>query len=240
MNWTSRTELLIGTDAVKRLKSSRVAVFGAGGVGGYIVEALVRAGVGALEIWDSDRFEESNLNRQLAALKSTVGMLKTDAVKARCLDINPDIEIAVHNDFVTYENAREIDFSRFDYVADAIDTVTAKVGIAKRCQKQGIPIICCLGTGFRLRTDGFKIVDIHATSVCPLAKTVRKLCRDEGITTLEVLYSTEPPRGYKEKPEETQTPDRKKTPPASISFVPAAAGLMIAGHIISKLIGLDA
>ena len=219
-----RTEALIGVDALNKLKSVHVAVFGIGGVGGYIVEALARSGVGELTLIDNDTVKESNINRQIIALSSTVGAKKTETFKKRLKDINPEIKVNLCDLFVLPENCREIDFSRFDYVADAIDTVSGKLAIIERCNELNIPIISSMGTGNKLDPTAFEITDIKKTSVCPLARVMRYELKKRGISKLKVLYSKEPPIK-----QDTRTP-------ASISFVPSVAGLIIAGEIIKDII----
>lgn len=227
-----RTAGMIGEAAVTRLQNARVAVFGIGGVGGYAVEALVRAGVGALDLVDRDTVSESNINRQIIALHSTVGLAKAEVAASRARDINPDVKITVHNTFFLPENADAFDFSQYDYVVDAVDTVSAKMELVRRANKAGVPIISAMGTGNKLDPTAFRVTDIYKTEGCPLARTVRALCRKEGIKRLKVVFSPEPPKG--------QTfAENGRHPPASISFVPAAAGLVIAGAVIKELCGLD-
>ena len=226
-----RTSGLLGEAAITRLQSARVAVFGIGGVGGYAVEALVRAGVGALDLIDSDTVSESNLNRQIIALYSTVGQYKTEVAASRARDINPDVRITVHNTFFLPENADLFDFSQYDYVIDAIDTVTAKMELVRRANAAGTPIISAMGTGNKLDPTAFRVTDIYKTEGCPLARTVRGLCRKEGIKHLKAVWSPEPPRG-------TTFAEEGRHAPASISFVPAAAGLVLAGAVIKDLCGI--
>lgn len=227
-----RTAGVIGEAAVARLAAARVAVFGIGGVGGYAVEALLRAGVGALDLIDSDTVSESNLNRQIIALHSTVGKYKTEVAKSRALDINPDVKITVHNTFFLPENADTFDFTEYDYVIDAIDTVSAKMELVRRANAAGTPIISAMGTGNKLDPTAFRVSDIYKTEGCPLARTVRGLCRKEGIKHLKVVWSPEPPRG-------TTFTEEGRHAPASISFVPAAAGLVLAGAVIKDLCGIE-
>ena len=227
-----RTAGIIGEAAVARLAAARVAVFGIGGVGGYAVEALVRAGVGALDLIDSDTVSESNLNRQIIALHSTVGEYKTEVAKSRALDINPDVKITAHNTFFLPENAHLFDFTQYDYVIDAIDTVSAKMELVRRANAAGTPIISAMGTGNKLDPTAFRVSDIYKTEGCPLARTVRGLCRKEGIKHLKVVWSPEPPRG-------TTLAEGGRHAPASISFVPAAAGLVLAGAVIKDLCGIE-
>ena len=227
----NRTAMLIGDDALEKLKNSRVAIFGLGGVGGYTVEALARAGVGAIDIFDSDTVAESNINRQIIATYETLGEYKTDAFEKRILSVNPDCRVTKHTVFVTKENAVEIDFSLYDYVVDAIDTVSAKIAIAERCDASSIPLIASMGTGNKLDPTRFEISDIYKTSVCPLARVMRAELKKRGIKRLKVLYSREEPK----KITKTDAASKKPTP-ASISFVPSVAGLLIAGEVINDLI----
>ena len=227
-----RTAGLLGEEAIARLSAARVAVFGIGGVGGYAVEALVRAGVGALELIDNDTVSESNLNRQIIALYSTVGQYKTEVAAKRALDINPDVKITTRNTFFLPENADQFDFSQYDYVIDAIDTVSAKMELVRRANAAGTPIISAMGTGNKLDPTAFRVTDIYKTEGCPLARTVRSLCRKEGIKHLKVVYSPEPPRG-------TTYGENGRNAPASISFVPAAAGLVLAGAVIKAICGIE-
>ena len=219
-----RTEKLIGADKVELLKGKTVAVFGLGGVGGYVCEALARAGVGHLVLVDRDEVNITNINRQIIALQSTVGMRKTDAFAARLKDINPDIELTLHDCFFLPENSSIIDFRELDYVADRVDTVTAKIEIIKKSKEAGVPVISCMGTGNKLDPGQFKIADISKTEVCPLAKVMRRELKERGIKKVKVLFSKELP-----------VKNGLRTP-ASISFVPPVAGLMIAGEIVRDLI----
>ncbi len=227
----SRTEMLIGNDALVKLRSSRVAVFGIGGVGGYIAEALVRAGVGALDLIDNDTVSESNINRQIIALTSTVGMLKTEVMEKRLLDINPEAEIRCINKFVLPENIDEFNFSAYSYVADAIDTVSGKLAIIEKAYSEGIPVISSMGTGNKLDPTKFEITDIYKTSVCPLARVMRYELKKRGVKKLKVLYSKEEPV----KPSVAEINEKGKAIPGSISFVPPAAGLIVASEIIKDL-----
>ena len=225
-----RTAALLGEAAIEQLQNARVAVFGIGGVGGYVVEALVRAGVGALDLVDADTVSESNINRQIIALHSTVGEYKTEVAKNRALDINPSVKITTHNTFFLPENADTFDFSQYRYVVDAVDTVSAKMELVRRAQAAGVPIISSMGTGNKLDPTAFRVSDIYKTEGCPLARTVRGLCRREGIKHLKVVWSPEEPKG-------AIFADHGRHAPASISFVPAAAGLVLAGEVIRDLIG---
>ncbi|MBR6956749.1 MAG: tRNA threonylcarbamoyladenosine dehydratase, partial [Firmicutes bacterium] len=191
MEWLSRTEKLIGKDGLDRLASSRVAVFGAGGVGSFVIEGLVRSGIGAIDVVDNDKVSLSNLNRQLIATLDTVGMDKTAVVRERIKSINPDCKVTEHKMFFLPETADEFDFSVYDYVVDAIDTVAGKLAIIEKCSSLGIPVISSMGTGNKLDPSEFRIADIYDTKVCPLAKTIRKECRKRGIESLKVLYSEE-------------------------------------------------
>ena len=228
--WNERTALLIGKEGIERLSATRVAVFGVGGVGGYVVEALVRAGVGALDLFDPDTVSVTNLNRQIIALHSTVGQYKTDVAAARARDINPDVKIEARHMFYLPENAHEVDLSAYDYVVDAVDTVAAKMELIRRSKAAGVPIISCMGTGNKTDPTRFRVSDIEKTSVCPLARTVRALCRKEGIKKVKVLWSSEPPIRV------TVPAEHGRHAPGSISFVPAAAGLMIAAELIKDLL----
>lgn len=231
----SRTELLIGAEGAEKLKNSRVAVFGLGGVGGYVVEALARAGVGTLDLVDNDVVSLSNINRQILALHSTIGILKTEAARQRLLDINPNLKIVRHNCFYLPETADSFDFAQYDYVADAIDTVAGKIALVQQAAKANTPIICAMGAGNKLNAGGFKVADISKTSVCPLAKVMRRELRKRGIDHFKVVYSEEPAI----TPQGTAEDSKKRQTPGSISYVPAVVGLMMAGEIICDLLGTD-
>ena len=230
-----RTAMLIGTGAVERLKNAHVAVFGIGGVGSYICEALARAGVGAIDLFDNDTVSLSNINRQLVALHSTVGQYKTEVMKARILDINPNCHVTVHNVFYLPENAHLYPLDGYDYIADAIDTVSAKITLAVRAKEAGVPLISSMGTGNKLDPSRLCVTDLAKTEGCPLARVMRRELKSRGITHLKVVYSSEPPVT---PPDDAPSAERLhgRTPPASISFVPSAAGLMLAGEIIRDLI----
>lgn len=219
-----RTERLIGKEKSDMLREKHVAVFGLGGVGGYVAEALARAGVGHLTIVDNDTINVTNINRQVIALESTIGKKKTEAFSDRLKDINPQIHITAHECFFLPENSSTVDFSGFDYVADCVDTVTAKLEIIRCSKLFEVPVISSMGTGNKLDPSLFEIVDISKTSVCPLAKVMRKECKDRGYKDVKVLYSKEEPVKNGERT------------PASISYVPSVAGLLIAGQIIRDLI----
>ncbi len=228
----SRTEMLVGVDSIKKLSTSRVAVFGIGGVGGYVAEALARAGVGAIDLIDNDVVSESNINRQIIALSSTVGKLKTEVMRQRILDINSEAEIRCINKFVLSDNIDEFDFSAYDYVVDAIDTVSGKLAIIEKAYREGIPVISSMGTGNKLDPTRFEITDINKTSVCPLARVMRYELKKRGVKKLKVLYSKEEPI----KPTNIQDNDKTRAVPGSISFVPSVAGLIIGGEVIKDLI----
>lgn len=225
----SRTVRLIGEDALKKLQNARVAVFGLGGVGGYVVEALARGGVGELHLIDNDKVQESNLNRQIFALRSTVGKYKTQAAKERVLDIHPNIRVYTYELFFLPENKAAFDFTKVDYVVDAIDTVSGKLAIIEECTRLGIPVISSMGTGNKLDGGAFEVADVFKTDVCPLARVMRRELKKRGIERLKVVYS-------KEKPNHSSVDDDGKPIPASISFVPPVAGLLIAGEVIKDLI----
>ncbi len=222
----SRTENLIGADALKKLSSCHIAVFGIGGVGGYVVEALIRAGVGQIDLIDSDCVDITNLNRQIIAMHSTVGKLKVEAMRQRVLDINPNAVVNTFPILFLPENSDQFNFAKYDYVIDAVDNVTAKIELAVKCQQSGTPLISSMGTGNKLDPTKFEITDIYKTSVCPLAKVMRYELKKRGVTKLKVLYS-------KEEPIKNSIDPRT---PMSISFVPSAAGLIIAGEVIKDII----
>ena len=222
----SRTEMLIGKDAVEKLNKSHVAVFGIGGVGGYVVEALARSGVGEIDIIDNDTISPANINRQIYALHSTLGKLKVDVAKERILDINPVVKVNAFTTFYMPETANEFDFTKYDYIVDAIDTVTGKIELVLNAKKANTPIISSMGTGNKIDPLAFEITDIYKTSVCPLARVMRKELKDRGVGSLKVLYS-------KENPVKITAKERV---PASISFVPSVAGLIIAGEVIKDII----
>ncbi len=232
-----RTRMLLGDDAMSRLQSARVAVFGIGGVGGYTVEALARAGIGQLDLIDSDTVSVSNINRQLLATHSTVGMRKVDAAKQRILDINPAAVVRTFPVFYTPETADQFDFTVYDYIVDAIDTVTGKLALAERAAAAGKPIICCMGTGNKLDAGAFRVSDISKTTMCPLARVMRKELGKRGIRHLKVVYSQEEalsPTGW----EAEAAALGKRQIPGSVSFVPGAAGLILAGEVIRDLAGI--
>lgn len=224
-----RTKSLIGTDAFAKLQSSRVIVFGVGGVGGYVVEALVRSGLGEITIVDNDVVSESNINRQIIALHSTVGRPKVEVMKERILDINPECKVNALQTFFLPENADDFDFSKYHYVVDAIDTVTAKIEIIRRAKEAGVPVISSMGTGNKLDPSKFQIADISKTSVCPLARVMRRELKARHISKVKVLFSTEESAGV------VTDDSNGRHAPASIAFVPSVGGLLIAGQVVRDL-----
>ena len=236
MDQFSRTRLLLGDDAMDKLKNARVAVFGLGGVGGYVVEALARSGIGALELIDHDTISLTNINRQLLATHSTVGKSKTQAAADRVHDINPHISVTVHETFYLPETAEQFNFSQYDYIVDAIDTVTGKLMLAAQAQESGTPIISSMGTGNKLDPTGFRVSDISETRGCPLARIMRKECKKRGIRKLKVVWSEEEPIPSKLEGLEEELPEGRRALPGSVAFVPSVAGLIIAGEVIKDLI----
>lgn len=228
----SRTELLLGKAAVEHLSECHVAVFGIGGVGGYVCEALARSGVGAFDLIDNDKVCLSNINRQIIATTKTVGEYKTDVMKDRILDINPDAEVNTYKCFFLPENASDFPFDKYDYVVDAIDTVTAKIELVMQCQKTGVPIISSMGAGNKLDPTQFRVADIYKTKMDPLAKVMRRELKKRGVTKLKVVYSEEEPISPAES--EPQSNGRRSTP-GSTAFVPSVAGLIIASEVIKDL-----
>lgn len=247
LNQFSRTELLLGKEAMNKLENSRVAVFGIGGVGGYVCEALVRSGVGSFDLIDDDKVCLTNLNRQIIATKKTVGQYKTEVMRDRILEINPKAEVIIHNCFYLPENADDFDFSEYDYVVDAVDTVTAKIELIMRAKESGTPIISSMGAGNKLDASAFRVADIYKTKVCPLAKVMRRELKKRGVKKLKVVYSEEQPirpiedmaiscrshcicpPGAKHKCTE------RRDIPGSVAFVPSVVGLIIAGEVIKDL-----
>ena len=232
----SRTELLLGREGVERLARAHVAVFGLGGVGGYAAEALVRSGVGALDLIDSDRVSLTNLNRQILATHRTLGQYKADAARDRALEINPEARVTARRVFYGPDTAGDFDFSQYDYVIDAIDTVTGKLALIQQALAAGTPIISCMGAGNKLDPTAFRVADIYETSVCPLARVMRKELKRRGVRRLKVVYSQEPPM----EPEgalyeESLAGEVRRQVPGSAAFVPAAAGLILAGEVIRDL-----
>ena len=229
-NQFTRTELLIGKNGIEKLKNSKVIIFGIGGVGGYAAEALARSAVGRIDLVDNDIISLSNINRQIIALHSTIGRYKAEAAKERLLDINPNLKIDVYKIFYSRETGDVFDFSKYDYVIDAIDTVSAKLDLIEQCNKIKTPIISSMGAGNKINPDMFEAEDIYKTSVCPLARIMRYELKKRNIPKLKTVYSKEKPI----KPKKSNTMD--KFPPSSIAFTPAAAGLIIAGEVVKDLI----
>ncbi len=230
----SRQNIIFGSKSLEKLKNSRIAVFGVGGVGGYVCEALARCGVGTLDIVDNDTVSLSNINRQIIALNSTVGKHKVNVAKERLLDINPEIKVNTYKCFFLKENESEFPFEKYDYIVDAIDTVSGKLQLAIIADKLSIPIISSMGAGNKIDPTAFKVSDIYKTSVCPLAKVMRKLCRENGVRKLKVVYSEEDPTVCEPIIDELSN---KRHTPGSVSFVPSVVGLIMAGEVIKDLIG---
>ena len=229
----SRSELLLGKEGMDKLKNSRVAVFGVGGVGGYVCEALVRTGIGAFDLIDDDKVSLTNLNRQIIATRKTVGLYKVDVMKERMLDINPEVDVRVYKCFFLPENADGFPFEEYDYVVDAVDTVTAKIELVMKCREKGIPIISSMGAGNKFEASAFRVADIYKTKVCPLAKVMRHELKKRGVEKLKVVYSEEEPtRPIGDTGEDT----KKREIPGSLAFVPSAAGLIIAGEIVKDIV----
>lgn len=241
VNQFSRTELLIGKEGMQRLQQARVAVFGIGGVGGHVVEALVRSGVGALDLIDDDTVSVTNLNRQIIATRSTVGKYKVDVAKERALDINPDVKIQTYRTFYMPETAKQFDFTQYDYVVDAIDTVTGKLELIMQAREAGVPIISSMGAGNKMDASAFKVADIYHTNVCPLAKVMRRELKKRGVKKLKVVYSEEQPIVPDEElaaacREQEGVSESRRQIPGSNAFVPSVAGLILAGEIVKDLI----
>ena len=230
-NRYERTESLIGTDAVNKLKNSHVAVIGVGGVGGYTVEALARAGIGEITIIDNDEVKESNINRQTVALHSTVGQPKVEVMRAKILDINPDCAVTAHQCFYLPETAESFDFTKFDFILDCVDTVAAKIDIICRAKELNIPIISAMGAGNKLDPTAFRVADIYDTKVCPLARIMRTNLKKRGIKSLKVVYSEEIPSKSVEK-----DPETGRSIPGSLPFVPSVMGLIMAGETVKDLV----
>lgn len=235
-NQFSRTQLILGEEAMKKLSESRVAVFGIGGVGGHAVEALVRSGIGAIDIIDNDTVSETNINRQIVALRSTVGRYKVDVAKERISDINPDCRVNAYRIFYTPETASEFDFTQYDYVVDAIDTVTGKIELVMNAQKCGTPIISSMGAGNKINPEMFEVADIYQTSVCPLARVMRNELKKRGVKKLKVVYSKE--KAMTPVCQIDEQNEFRRTLPGSTAFTPSVAGLIIAGEIIKDLTGI--
>lgn len=226
-----RTEALLGKEAMRALAKSRVAVFGIGGVGGYACEALVRSGVGAFDLIDNDKVSESNLNRQIIATRATVGRFKTEVMKERMREICPEVAVRTCNRFFLPENADEFPFEEYDYVVDAVDTVTAKIGLVLKAKECGVPIISSMGAGNKLDGGKFAVADIYQTKVCPLARVMRRELKKRGVDKLKVVYSEEEPISPKTVPADGE----KRAAPGSVAFVPAVAGLLMAGEVVKDL-----
>lgn len=237
LNQFSRTELLLGGQAMEKLKNSRIAIFGLGGVGSFVAEALCRSGIYNFDIFDNDTVCLTNLNRQLIATQHTIGMLKTEALKQRLLDINPNANIVMHSVFYMPENADDFPFEIYDYVVDAVDTVTAKLEIISRAHKASVKVISSMGAGNKLDPSAFEVADISETSICPLAKVMRRELRKRNINKLKVVYSKEEPKTPIVS-EELATSVRRQIP-GSVAFVPSVAGLIIAGEVIKDLADIN-
>ncbi|MCM1115520.1 MAG: tRNA threonylcarbamoyladenosine dehydratase [Clostridium sp.] len=235
-NQFSRSQMMFGKSGIEKLNKARVAVFGIGGVGGYAAEALVRTGIGTIDIIDNDTVSITNINRQIIATHKTVGMLKVDAAKERLLDINPNCTINTYNTFFTPQNSGDFDFTKYDYVIDAIDTVAGKLELAVKCQKANTPIISSMGAGNKLDPTRFEVSDIYKTSVCPLAKVMRRELKTRGIKKLKVVYSKEEPIKPTEQSDEEVV--GRRSIPSSNAFVPSAVGLIIAGEVIKDLLDI--
>jgi len=236
-NSFSRSELILGNDAMQKLAAARVAVFGVGGVGGFVVEALARTGVGALDLIDNDTVCLTNINRQIIATRDTLGQYKVDVAKERVLSINPDCKVTTYRTFFLPETADMFDFKNYDYVVDAIDTVTGKIAIIEKANEAGVPVISSMGAGNKTDPTAFKVSDLYDTSVCPLAKVMRKECKKRALKDIKVVYSTEKAVKQKgEKDSDDVNPCRRSTP-GSLSFVPSVAGLIIAGEVIKDISG---
>ena len=251
LNQFSRTQLLFGQEGMERLYRARVAVFGIGGVGGYTVEALARSGVGILDLIDDDRVCLTNLDRQLLATRKTVGQYKVDVAEQRVKEINPDAVVHTYKTFYAPQTAEQFDFTRYDYIVDAIDTVTGKLELVEQAQRSGVPVISCMGVGNKLNPTQLEIADIYKTSVCPLAKVMRRELRKRGVDKLKVLYSKEEPITPLDDSEDTcrehcvcppgttRKCTQRRAIPGSISFVPSAAGLIIASEVVKDLAGIN-
>ena len=247
LNQFSRTQLLLGKEAIDKLQNSRVAVFGIGSVGGYVCEALVRSGVGEFDLVDDDKVCLTNLNRQIISTRKTVGKYKTEVMKERILEINPDAKVNIHNCFFLPENADDFPFEEYDYVVDAVDTVTAKIALVMKAKEKNVPIISSMGAGNKLDGSQFKVADIYKTKVCPLAKVMRRELKKRGVRKLKVVYSEEIPTRPLEDmsiscrthcicpPEAEHKCTERRDIPGSVAFVPSVAGLIIAGEVVKDL-----
>lgn len=232
LNQFSRTELLLGKEAMEKLGQCRVAVFGIGGVGGHVCEALARSGVGAFDLIDNDKVCLSNINRQIIATRRTVGEYKTEVMKERILEINPEADVRIHNCFFLPENADEFSFEEYDYIVDAVDTVTAKIELVMKANEKGVPIISSMGAGNKLDGSQFKVADIYKTKVCPLAKVMRRELKKRGVKKLKVVYSEEIPL----TPIEQISDGSRRQIPGSVAFVPSVAGLIMAGEVVKDIV----
>lgn len=251
LNQFSRSQLLLGADSMEILAKSRVAIFGIGGVGGYVAEALARTGVGSFVLIDDDKVCLTNINRQIIATRKTVGQYKAEVMRDRILDINPDAQVEVRKCFYLPENADEFDFSEYSYVVDAVDTVTAKLEIIMQAQRIGVPVISCMGAGNKLDPTKFQVADVYKTTMCPLAKVMRRECKKRGIKKLKVIYSTEKSKRPIEDmsiscrthcicpPGAQHKCTERRDIPGSLAFVPSVAGLIIAGEVVKDLTGVD-
>ena len=252
LNQFSRTQLLLGESAMQELANKRVAVFGIGGVGGYACEALVRSGIGAFDLIDDDKVCLTNLNRQIIATRNTVGKYKTEVMKERMLEINPNVDVRIHNCFFLPENADEFPFDEYDYIIDAVDTVTAKISIIMKANELGIPVISSMGAGNKLDPTAFRVADIYKTRVCPLAKVMRRELKKRGVKKLKVVYSEEQPTRPIEDmsiscrtncicpPGAEHKCTERRDIPGSVAFVPSVVGLIIAGEVIKDIAGVNA
>ena len=252
LNQFSRTQLLLGESAMQELANKRVAVFGIGGVGGYACEALVRSGIGAFDLIDDDKVCLTNLNRQIIATRKTVGKYKTEVMKERMLEINPNVDVRIHNCFFLPENADEFPFDEYDYIIDAVDTVTAKISIIMKANELGIPVISSMGAGNKLDPTAFMVADIYKTRVCPLAKVMRRELKKRGVKKLKVVYSEEQPTRPIEDmsiscrtncicpPGAEHKCTERRDIPGSVAFVPSVVGLIIAGEVIKDITGVNA
>jgi tRNA A37 threonylcarbamoyladenosine dehydratase len=248
LNQFSRTQLLLGKEAMEKLSQSRVAVFGIGGVGGYVCEALVRSGVGAFDLIDDDKVCLTNLNRQIIATRKTVGRYKTEVMKERILEINPEADVRIHQCFFLPENEKDFDFNEYDYIVDAVDTVTAKISLVMNAKEHDVPIISSMGAGNKLDGSQFKVADIYQTKVCPLAKVMRRELKKRGVKKLKVVYSEEKPTRPIEDmaiscrnhcicpPGAAHKCTERRDIPGSLAFVPPVAGLIIAGEVVKDLV----
>lgn len=244
----SRTELLLGKEAMQKLAAARVAVFGIGGVGGYVCEALVRSGVGAFDLIDDDKVCLTNLNRQIIATRKTVGQYKAEVMKERILEINPNAEVTVHKCFFLPENAQQFPFEEYDYIVDAVDTVTAKIELVLKAKEKNVPVISCMGAGNKLDASRFKVADIYQTKVCPLARVMRRELKKRGVEKLKVVYSEEKPVRPLEDlsiscrtncicpPGAKHKCTERRDIPGSVAFVPSVAGLILTGEVVGDLI----